>query len=466
MAVITTFESVADFSTWTTAIYDADADINLYTSTVIDTQRTDSLLSSLLVSFEAAPNLVAFSFRASNVLFSENDTVIAWSGFTAPDQLQENVLADSIVLGVFIKGRYHQVRVKLSPFTTAVDSVGSVLKKIEINTSTSHELLAASNHAFEPETILGQIVKFDDEKNIHKATLNLSITSTDRKNFVVGKAETLSFQAANFQIGRDEWAFQPVIHWVAGNSWITSGTTIRNTLQMESYDDEDDAILNAPSLTYKLFFPESGTYHMWGYGYIDGGGIFWSMDDDVMDLRKMTLGLEVSGWQELPRWTKFGTFFLEEGGLHEFTVYLSRLNITILDQWYFTKNTAFEVEVDAIEDSITTPLPLSEGPFNTALRLRSLDNNKLSSLESPPSGNISITSWLPSQNIAASGKFNYEIREALINSGVTFSDGLSMEYWQIGGNRKNFAAWDYSFPVLSIGSSFRSANFGETIEFL
>jgi len=76
--------------------------------------------------------------------------------------------------------------------------------------------------------------------------------------------------------------------------------------------------------------------------------------------------------------------------------------------------------------------------------VRSLYNEELDSLDSPQaSPAYNSTSWLSSNNIKASGKFNYEIRDSEGKVGITFADGLSIEYWQIGGNSKFFASWDY-----------------------
>ena len=112
------------------------------------------------------------------------------------------------------------------------------------------------------------------------------------------------------------------------------------------------------------------------------------------------------------------------------------------------------------------PLPVSESPFNTAVRLRTLSGSSLDNLASPSSGSSSVTAWLSSNQILASGKFNYEIRESNVNneSGVTFDDGLSIEYWQIGGNTDFFASWDYIFPATgsSIGNTLTSTNNGQT----
>jgi len=170
---------------------------------------------------------------------------------------------------------------------------------------------------------------------------------------------------------------------------------------------------------------------------VDGEGIFYTFDDDETDLRRMTL----PGFRAGPQWSRFGSFFLEEGGLHTFTVYLADVNTTILDQWMFTQNAGIDSEL--ANDNYWLPQPSSKGPFNTAVRLRSLYGGEIDDLLDPQaSPSEQAWAWLNSQIINASGKFNYEIRDANGN-GVTFYDGLSIEYWQIGGSSKHFASWDY-----------------------
>jgi len=287
------------------------------------------------------------------------------------------------------------------------------------------------------------------------------VASDDRKDFVVGQAGTLSFQAANFQSGRDTWIFQPVINW-GDISWETSGTPIQNTFQQETYTDIDDIILNAPFLQYRLFFPEKGTYDLWGYGYTGSStAIYWGFDSDDTHLRSFSLGDDSSGWEGVPKWTKFGTFFIEAGGEHTFEVYLGNNTTALLDQWYFTTNINLTEELSEV--GLDIPLPQSKGPFNTVVRLRSLAGQGLDSLLSPSSGGAVVSAWLSSTQMLGSGKFNYEIREYNTSneSGVTFTDGVSIEYWQAGGNEDFFASWNYIFPSNNLGSTFVSQNNGE-----
>lgn len=314
-------------------------------------------------------------------------------------------------------------------------------------------LIHASNTAYEYGEILTQIVDFNGNKNVHKTSLNLTVNNKKRTNYILG-SNNISFQAANFQRSRDSWVFQPENHFLGG--WQTSGTTIRNKFQYEKYDDVDYAVKNAPYLGYDIFFPDSGVYFLWGYGYVDGDGIYWSFGDDITDLRSLNLENTEFG---IPKWNNFGTIYVEKGGVYNFNVYLKGINTVILDQWYFTTEKSFN-----IESEYSDIMPLSECPFNTVVRLKNLDT----------SGNIAsyhdiyfadgISAWLPSSKIIDSGKFNYEIRNNPISSGYQFSNGLSLEYWQIGGNKDFFAAWDYVFVDSSVGRVLKSKDFGQNYD--
>lgn len=428
---------------------------NVFLSPVVDTERNDSILSGLLSEFEIpSGSMLTFSFRSSNDLFTQNSTDLTWTNFTAPNQIVSGVEADISDLGVFVKGRYQQVRVKMTP--SDVDSTPSdplqigtpILMSLTINTSVAISLLPVSVPAYHPGEVLQQIDSFSSNneeiitKTIHKVALNLSVTAKERRTFVIGRAGVVSFQAANFQSSRDDWIWQPVI----SPSWESSGTPIANTYQSIAYTSSADAIVNASFLHYDLFFPESGSYDLWGYGYTGENGIFWGFDHDTSHLRRLELGLDDSGWIGIPRWTKFGSIYLEEGGVYGFTVYLGDLDSVVLDQWYFTTITKLSDILDEFESvGYELPLPLSKSPFNTAVRLRSLDNGEAYDVDNPPSGAIAITGWGPSADKSASGKFNYAIRDNDDNNGVDFTDGVAIEYWQIGGDRDYFASWDYKF---------------------
>lgn len=312
------------------------------------------------------------------------------------------------------------------------------------------ELITHSKPVYSLGTILAQIVEFDGLKNIGKVSLNLSVVSSDQKDKITGVEGVLSFQAANFQESRKSWAFQPTPHW-SDITWQTSGTAIKNTGQVESYGNSTNAALNAPYIKYELFLDKQGNYDLWGYGYTSGEGAFWSWNDDTSDLRRFTLG-DPSG---PPEWTKFGTIYSEEGGACSFSIYLSDAAIVVLDQWYFTQDLEFN-------PSATSPIsPLSESPFNTCVRIRSLNGGSLDSLTSPSVGSQSFSVWMPSKLLTTSGKYNYLLQNDSENN-IVYSDGLSLEFWQIGGSSGHFAAWDFIFPESSSGESLISTDFGQT----
>jgi len=313
------------------------------------------------------------------------------------------------------------------------------------------DLITRSRPLFQLGTLITQIAPFIGAKTLHKTSIDLSITTANPTNFVVGSNGTVSFQAANFYDGRDTWVFHPVLHWSDSKSWETSGLSIENTLQTESYSTSASAAANAPYLEYNLFLDVAGVYNLWGYGFTSGG-VFWSWDGDTTDMRQFTLGSSATG---PPEWTKFGTIESPEGGLHSFSVYLSDTATVVLDQWYLTTNT---------EDLSYpfTPLALSKAPFTTGIRIRSLDNGSLDDLEGPSAGSERVVAWMPSKNVTASGKYNYELQNSDAGSGVTFTDGASIDIWQTGGSFEYFAAWDFTLTESSIGDAFTSTDYGQT----
>ncbi len=286
------------------------------------------------------------------------------------------------------------------------------------------------------------------------------MTTVDRKLFVVGEEGNAAFQASNFQSYRDNWVFQPSFHWT-GAVWQTSGMTIDNGLQTDFFSESDDAVRNAPFLSYFVFLDNAGEYDIWGYGFISNPGLFWAWGDDETHLRRLTLGEDTSAGFGVPRWTKIGRVSVNEAGVQTFTVYLSDVESILLDQWYITRNFNFESDLEVI-NGFATPISNSRTPFTTAVRLRPLIGGNLSPLEDNPG----ITAWSPSNEIIASGKANYAIQDNGIAGGVTFSDGVSIEFWQIGGNADDYAAWNYTFDDTSAGNAFQSSNYGQdyTIE--
>lgn len=424
----------------------------VYLSPVFDTERNYSVMSSILTEYDS-PNgsAVTFAFRASDTEFSQDDTTLKWTGFTSSDQIPSLSEIDLMDIGVFTQGRYHQVKMELrsstqdSPIPDPLRTETPVMKSLTVKTSPPDIIIHPTQPAYQPGIVLGQIAGFSGEKRIDKVTLNLSTTINDRRDFHVGSSRRVSFAAVNFQSSRDAWVFQPVPHWSDEHGWDSSGLTLSNSLQTLSYTDLDDAITNAPYLSYDFYIPTGGVWSMWGFGWAPDG-IWWSIDDDTTNLRKMTLGQNISGFTNTPYWTKFGSMFFEEGGLHKFTVYLSSSTDVYLDEWLFTVNQQFETVItERGIDGFVTPMPTSKGPFNTVVRLRSLENGEPVPLVDPPNGSNIISAYKSSIMINGSGKYNYAIQNSESGTGAVFNDGVFIEYMHIGGNADFFASWDYNF---------------------
>lgn len=322
-----------------------------------------------------------------------------------------------------------------------------------------NQLITQSKPTFESGTMLAQIADFSGSKTVDKISLNLTATNSSIQTMVVGVGGTLSFAAAAFQSGRNTWNFQPVIHWDPSKDWETSGTTIENTLQSVSYLSTTDAGMNAPFIKYRLFLDTPGTYDLWGLGYTSAEGVYWSFDDDTTDMRKMVLGA-VTG---PPQWTKFGSFYSQEGGQHTFSIYLSDATTVVLDQWYFTQDRNLDQTISSGGLDFT-PFALSRGPFNTAVRTRSLSPYEtLDNLVSPTPGASVVTAWLSSEVITASGVYHYGLQNVASGTGVSYADGLSIDFWQTGGgvSSEHFPSWDFVFPTTSVGTAWISTDFGQ-----
>lgn len=322
-----------------------------------------------------------------------------------------------------------------------------------------NQLITQARPTFELGTMLTQIAQFSGTRTIDKISINLTVTNATIQTMVTGEAGLVSFSAAAFQSGRNTWTFQPVIHWEYSKNWATSGTTIENTLQTVSYLSSVDAAMNAPCIKYKIFLDTPGTYDLWGLGYTSAEGVYWSFDDDTSDMRKMVLGSPGGP----PQWTKFGTFFSQKGGQHTFSIYLSDATTVVLDQWILTTDTDFDQTISSGGLDFV-PLSLSNGPFNTAMRARGLSAyGILEDIDSPSPGSTVVTAWLSSEVITASGTFNYPLQNVSSGTGVDYDDGLSVDFWQIGGrsSSKHFPSWDFVSPTNSVGLPYVSTDFGQ-----
>ncbi|KKK91981.1 hypothetical protein LCGC14_2707510, partial [marine sediment metagenome] len=188
-------------------------------------------------------------------------------------------------------------------------------------------------------------------------------------------------------------------------------------------------------------------------------GVYWSFDDDTTNMRKMVLGA-VDG---PPQWTKFGSFYSQAGGQHSFSIYLSDATTAVLDQWYFTQDRNLDQTISSGGLDFI-PFTLSRGPFNTAIRVRSLSPyGTLDNLASPTPGSSVVTQWLSSEVITASGIYNYGLQNVVSGTGVSYADGLSIDFWQIGGGSSSeyFPSWDFVFPTTSVGAAWISTDFGQ-----
>lgn len=390
-------------------------------SPVVDTGQNGSIISSVIIDFDS-PNgsYVILSFRASENEFEIDDTDVQWTQFTTPNQILKQI--ETTDLGT-IKGRYYQVRARLIP---SITEETPILKSLTINTSVSEQLIFPSSIAYETGKTIGQIIEFSGTKKIDKVSLNLSVVSKKKTNFIVGQDTRIAWQAINFQSSRDEWVFQPI-----AGEWVTNGISIQNKLQTQSYSKEDNnAYNNAPKLSYEIFFPYGGIWNLWGYGNTPEG-IYYSIDNS-MQLGELYLGIH----SDSPYWTKAGTVYFEEGGLHTFTIYLSENAPIILDQWLFTSDSFIDGEDEVF---YRTPTFNSFGPFMTVVRLRELEEGHPSSLTNESAINVSF--YKSSNSIVASGKYNYNVQTG-DEIGLTFDGGLSIEFMQIGGGANHFASWN------------------------
>lgn len=304
-------------------------------------------------------------------------------------------------------------------------------------------------------TIVGQIVNFSGRKTFHKISIDATVTAIEPRKIIVGDGDYISFQAANFHRSRHNWVFQPVFHWIQDTPWTTTGTTIQNTLQFRDYSTQTDIAENAPYLEYDIYFPEAGTYDLWCFGKSDTA-IYWSFNNDENHLHSA-----IPGGDPLlniffkPIWTRFGNVMIDEAGVFSFKVYLGLSNSTILDQWLFTKNYTYSDDLTA-NSTFNTPITNSKSSFNTVVRLRNLQNGELNQSSN------GIAAWGHSGEILSSGRLNYLLQNNTGYLGVDFEDGVSIEFWQIGGDQNCFCSWNYSFVQESQGNVFKSDDWGQT----
>jgi hypothetical protein len=242
--------------------------------------------------------------------------------------------------------------------------------------------------------------------------------------------------------------WQPVNHT---GGWATSGISISPSHYSGSYTDAISAVASAPYLKYLFYLDQPGIYDVWCYAKVTGDTpVFWALNDDQTDLR----ALSAPGLPSAPYWQKIGTMSSPEGGNHSLTIYLGNPTDCILDEWCLTVNRGL------VEDGaeLSKPWPVSQGPYMTALRIASLVDGGINGWDAE----TSTTMWLSSLSIADSGRYNY----GAVQPGddpLEFVRGLSLEYWQIGGDFENFAAWYYTFVNEGYLAT-RSTDYGVTFE--
>lgn len=342
------------------------------------------------------------------------------------------------------------VPVDVFSYTVPLLNGGAKIRSIEMNASTPLVTLGSATAAYLPGTVLAQIVNFSGEKKIDKVSLSLAVSASESSEVVEESCGMASFPACCFTGSRNAWVFQPVVP----GGWESCGTSIENSLQNDTYS-EGEVASAAPSLNYSILFQTPGVYDFWAYYFGEAGSFYWGLDGDLTNLAASAVAAFA-----VPQWTKMGSIEIKEGGIRTLTVYSRTSSRMVLDQWCFTTSD-LQAEFAVNPNSNRRPLPLSHGPFMTAVRLRSLHNGTIDSLASPLSPYPqSFTSWLSSKNMIASGQFNYEIQRD--GTGITFTDGVSLEYWQVGGGRNQSAAWAYSFPDLSAGNMLTSRDYGLT----
>lgn len=455
-----------DWSDW--FLFSTQNQFTIFASPVVDTSMLNCSIKSILSEFQnELTGYIKISFRSSNSLFDKNDINISWTGFSFEKDIPNNKEISIKELGLYVVGQYIQIRFLLYPSSSA--SINDMLPSpylvsFEIKFSNDIDLLAnLSDRASNIGTIIGQLVNFSGSKKINKISLDLNIENLKKQYYITGKNNNIGIQAINFQSSRNDWVFQPEFHWIGG--WKTSGLSISNRFQELNYSDLDDIINNAPYLEYQIVFPSEGIYDLWGYGYtLSDTSLFLSINKDISNLRNFSLGSNLSGFQGIPMWTKVANIYIKEGGLNYIRVYLGELTTVVLDEWLFTKNTNLELEFNNIGDnSRFNPLPISSCPFVTGLRLRSLHNKTIDDLDNPYIGSLSITSWLNSQNMYDSGKFNYNIKNSLYSEGLVLTGGLSLEFFQIGGSNNDFSSWNFVLNS-NLGDTFLSIDFGQTYE--
>jgi len=431
---ITTFDSTStryiDFSGWTLD----GSDITLV-SPVVDTGQKYNMLKNIKIAInsQTADDLglskMSFSFRASELSYSFDSTTPFWTRFVEVD-LEDIINQDLNDLGVSVRGRYQQVRFN----NIDTDAISEVVVFSDSNRPITSN---SSVPAYEPGTIARQEADISAIATISKISLELDLfASSRRKQFRVVDNGSLSFAATNFQDSRNPE------RWTIHDSFTAEYARDINYSISHGYltifDDEDYNLGfdtgTAPFVQYDMVFEDTGVFDVWMRYFSEVDRNLWLQLDSnspisviANDTRNDPNGFVVS-------WQKVGQILISDAGIHSVKMYPGISGGRFVDQFYITKDVAgpsdFEIQ------------PLSPGPFNTYVLLNTPDYATISS------------NWLSSNKFSAEGKYSYDL------GSNTYSNNLEINFMQIGGNNKFFAAWKHKPNESSLGSRRISRDWG------
>lgn len=299
--------------------------------------------------------------------------------------------------------------------------------------------LLASSHALLTR-LLGQIVSFSGTRNLYKISIDLSTYTPIRYEYFLPTQRVFLIDAINATSSNKQWMFQPYY----GTS------SIYNKYQTTNY-----SLDNAPSLTYSFYVNEPTRfdmhYELWGYGYSVTPVTIYFNGSPI----SITLGNP--SYPDSPTWKQLLTdIIIEEPGLYSFTVYSETNNQILLNQWAIISS----------EYTITnnrTAYSSTPGPFTIGTRARETIYGYPGDITDPSVQQV--TAWLSSLKMNSSGKYNFFLKGDETSKGISFTDGVSIESWQVGGATDNLAAWNFSFisNLDSAGNHYISTDQGQTL---
>lgn len=313
-------------------------------------------------------------------------------------------------------------------------------------------LVGSNSSISQPGELFGQIVP-TLSGSVYKATIGIDVFDHQIANYFSDVDGLCVIDAINATSSRNQWVFQPF-----APSYSSNSTPVTNDFQTDSYDNES-VVESGPFLTYRVYFNQAGTYHVWIYGYSSGDHVAFSFNEDETIL-STTLGNP--GFPDTAYWTYITSLDIEAPGEYSFTLYIKDTTV-LLDQIVLALDTLCDTdEFPTAIGSVTTPVDNeTQGPFTLALRLRSLENGLPIDLAAIDS--CRATSWRSSVNIFGSGSVSFIFEHPNFDKGIVFTNGLSLEYWQIGGSPNYYSGWNYILGSSSIGMTYTSINYGKTI---